>query len=298
MRLYSFQVLSCASTFIWMKLITIFDGYKYVGTMQICVARMLKESGIFFALLSVLAIGFGQGLYALDAADGSTDPPSTLIHILVQSLLQSPDYSKFTESPIRLILYYMWNAVTAIILLNVLISLFSSAYSEVVDDAEAQYLAFFASKTVAMIRAPDSYVYPAPFNLIEAVFIAPFEFVPLLRISKARYAQLNRYCLGFIFFIPLTLIAFHETAYDKKYIWMENWFRGSDEGSQDCLENRDPQVHDPHCEGLVISKVPFEELIKAFPKTDKSSEESILKEVRDIKIQLHVLMQKLDKLHS
>jgi hypothetical protein len=67
--------------------------------MQICVARMLKESGIFFAvraipsifcgnkrgskfgvfqLLSVLAIGFGQGLYALDAADGSTDGPSTV----------------------------------------------------------------------------------------------------------------------------------------------------------------------------------------------------------------------------
>jgi hypothetical protein len=58
---------------------------------------MLKESGIFFAvcvingytdkwfdlcsllqLLSVLAIGFAQGLYALDAADGSTDPPSSV----------------------------------------------------------------------------------------------------------------------------------------------------------------------------------------------------------------------------
>jgi len=68
-----------------------------------------------------------------------------------------------------------WNTVTAIILLNILISLFSSAYAEVIDNAEAQYLAFFASKTIAMIRAPDSYVYPAPFNLIEAIFIAPFE---------------------------------------------------------------------------------------------------------------------------
>jgi len=83
--------------------------------------------------------------------------------------------------------------VTAIVLLNVLISLFSSAYSDVciltvcprvdheltgsqvVDDAEAQYLAFFASKTVGMIRAPDSYVYPAPFNLVEVFFVAPFE---------------------------------------------------------------------------------------------------------------------------
>lgn len=45
------------------------------------------------------------------------------------------------------------------------------------DDAEAEYLAFFAGKTVGMIRAPDSFVYPAPFNLIELVFVAPFEYV-------------------------------------------------------------------------------------------------------------------------
>ena len=87
---------------------------------------------------------------------------------------------------------HSWNVVTAIILLNVLISLFSSAYSDVspprlllflaplgtrqvVDDAEAQYLAFFAGKTVSMIRAPDSYVYPAPFNLIELFLIGPLE---------------------------------------------------------------------------------------------------------------------------
>jgi hypothetical protein len=52
---------------------------------------------------------------------------------------------------------------------------FSNWKIQVIDDAEAQYLAFFASKTVGMIRAPDSYVYPAPFNLIEAFFIAPLE---------------------------------------------------------------------------------------------------------------------------
>jgi hypothetical protein len=51
----------------------------------------------------------------------------------------------------------------------------SLSYVQVVEDAEAQYLAFFASKTIGMIRAPDSFVYPAPFNLIETVFIAPLE---------------------------------------------------------------------------------------------------------------------------
>jgi hypothetical protein len=50
-----------------------------------------------------------------------------------------------------------------------------TACLQVVDDAEAQYLAFFADKTIGMIRAPDSYVYPAPFNLLEVFLIAPFE---------------------------------------------------------------------------------------------------------------------------
>lgn len=64
--------------------------------MTICVARMLQESGIFFGvriyifhttpslpltpyqLLSVLALGFGQGLYALDAADGEVESSSAV----------------------------------------------------------------------------------------------------------------------------------------------------------------------------------------------------------------------------
>ena len=48
---------------------------------------------------------------------------------------------------------------------------------QVVEDAEAEYLTFFASKTVSMIRAPDTYVYVAPFNLVETFFIAPLELV-------------------------------------------------------------------------------------------------------------------------
>jgi hypothetical protein len=50
-----------------------------------------------------------------------------------------------------------------------------STNDQVVDDAEAEYMTFYAGKTVAMIRAPDSYVYPAPFNLVEVFFVAPFE---------------------------------------------------------------------------------------------------------------------------
>ncbi|KAJ7310759.1 hypothetical protein DFH08DRAFT_1046019 [Mycena albidolilacea] len=128
LRLMSFQILSFVAPLLWMTLLTVFGGYKYVGT----------------GLLSILSLGFGQGLYAFDASDGSKDRPSSVRP-------SSPDYDRFNQSPAGLMLYYLWGAITCLILLNILISLFSSVYQNVVDDAEAQYLAFFASKTVGMM---------------------------------------------------------------------------------------------------------------------------------------------------
>ncbi|KIY49452.1 hypothetical protein FISHEDRAFT_41344 [Fistulina hepatica ATCC 64428] len=292
LRVKSFRVLSYAAPMIW-QLITVFDGYKYIGTMQICIASMLKESGIFFALLSILAIGFGQGLYAIDVADGASD--IRVVNTLVEALLQSPDYGNFSGSPSGLWLFYLWNVATAVILLNVLISLFASAYQDVVDDAEAQYLAFFASKAVGMIRAPDSYVYPAPFNLVEILFVAPFEMISSFRLSTKAYAQLNRCIMTVLFFLPLSAVAFYESVFrnESGHWWIRMWL-GSDEGDEDSPEARDPEVNDGHDDGLTISKVPFSELIKVFPDTTQSSEATIIKEIRDLKAQLNEVMAKLE----
>ncbi|KAF8622048.1 hypothetical protein AX15_007201 [Amanita polypyramis BW_CC] len=295
LRLESFRVLSCAAPLLWIKLVTVFDGQKYIGTMQICIARMLKESGIFFALLSILSIGFYQGLYALDAADGTVDDVPEVVNVLVQALLQSPNYNKFAGSPTGLLLFYLWNTVTTIILLNVLISLFSSAYSDIVQDAEAQYLAFFAGKTVSMIRAPDSNVYPAPFNLIEIVLIAPFEFLPILRLSNRTYAQLNHYVMSFIFFIPLSIVAMYEAEREaKRGSWIERWLLGYENGEEDSPRTRNPEVDDPTCPGKKISRVPFEELIRAFPNTQQSIDATILNEIDGVKQQLVTLLERLN----
>jgi hypothetical protein len=68
-------------------------------------------------------------------------------------------------------------------------------YAQVIDDAEAEYLSFFASKTVQMIRAPDTYVYPAPFNLVETFFVAPLESVhscvPPTRLANESFMQIH-----------------------------------------------------------------------------------------------------------
>ncbi|CAE6444243.1 unnamed protein product [Rhizoctonia solani] len=289
MKLKSFQVLSCVSPLIWMKLITVVEGFKYVGTMQICVSRMLQESTIFFVLLSILGIGFAQGMYALDAADGVTDHGVTVINTLLQALLQAPDFEQPAVNNYGLILYYMWNIATTVILLNVLISLFSSAYDDITDDAEAHFLAFFAEKTIGMIRAPDSYVYPAPFNLIEIFFVAPFELI----LSHDNYAKLNRTVMFVVFFIPLTMIALFEAHLDtRRNVFMRHMFSATQDGEDEDPENRDPQVTDDN--GLVISKKSFDELVKAFPNSFLSSEATIMQELQQLRHRMEELFKQLE----
>lgn len=76
--------------------------------------------------------------------------------------------------------------------------------------------------------------------------------------------------MGVLFFIPLTVIAFYEAVYEQQeHTWLKNWFRGSDEGAADYAEERDPEIDDLECGGMKISRVPFEELIKLFPNTEK-----------------------------
>lgn len=287
----SFQVLACASPFLWMRVVTVVDGFKYIGTMQICVARMLQESTIFFVLLSVLLIGFYQGMYALDAADGVTNEGPKVVHSLLQALLQAPDFSA-TNGAFGLALYYLWCLVTTIVLLNILISLFASAYEDIVDNAEAQYLAFFAGKTVAMIRAPDSYVYPAPFNLVEAFLIAPFEpFIP----TRA-YAKLNRIVMRFLFWIPLSLIALFEATLDPRTnAFTRAWFEPNEEEDEDNPDYQDPEVDE---EDGKITRTSFKELIKDFPNTSLSMEATIINEIQSLKKRIDELAATLEKAPS
>jgi hypothetical protein len=71
-----------------------------------------------------------------------------------------------------------------------------------------------------------------------------------------------------IFFVPLTFIALFETSNMTKS-WMVN--------SANEVDTENPVVLDPVVEGpdagqgLEISKIPFEELVKRFPNTEQVS---------------------------
>lgn len=66
-------------------------------------------------------------------------------------MYSSPDFDSPNGRfgyPFGLIIYYSWNFLATIILVNVLIALFGSAYSDVEENATDEYLAFFAHKTI------------------------------------------------------------------------------------------------------------------------------------------------------
>ena len=43
----------CAAPLVWAKLLTVFDLFSFFGSMQIVVARMLKESVVYVCFLSL-----------------------------------------------------------------------------------------------------------------------------------------------------------------------------------------------------------------------------------------------------
>ncbi|KAM0755923.1 calcium activated cation channel [Meredithblackwellia eburnea MCA 4105] len=298
-RMLCFQFLSSASPLIWMKLLTIFDLFQYFGTLQIVVWRMLKESAVFFTLLGLLAIGFGQALTGLDVADSSRDSTESVIHSLIQGLLGSPAFDLYDKTsssyPFGMVLYYGWSVLTLVILLNILVALFGSAYAECTDEAVPTFLAFFSGKTVSAIRAPDTYVYAAPFNLIE-VAILPLELV----LSKSSYATLNRYLMGALFFIPLTCIALFESYFDasrleafRNLTQEADEYSAADEDPEPCSQADEHGSAEP--EGMKISTVPFSELKKALPSLTRSTEGEILWEIKALRSELADLRKKVEK---
>lgn len=290
LHLKSFQVLSCVAPLIWMKLLTVFDGLKVIGSLQIVVFRMLRESVIFFILLAVMSIGFAQAMFALDAADGEVVEGSLVVNSLLQAFLGAPDFDTPRERfgyPFGLIIYYAWNMLTSVILLNVLIALFGSAYDDISSNATDEFLAGFAYKTISMIRSPDTWVYIPPFNIIELV-IAPTEYI----LPRKAYDRLNRIVMSVIFCFPLALLALFESQLNmKSNARLRGFFDATPDEDHEDEENRNPDCSGDD-EGE-ISTIKFDDLVKTFPNTTLSTSAIIQSEIKLLRTKI----EELEKSH-
>ncbi|KAK3389467.1 cation channel-like protein [Podospora didyma] len=202
----SYNFLAVSAPMFWGRLLLYLDSFRFFGAMLVVLKVMMKESIIFFALLAVIIIGFLQAFIGLDYADDQVAGDTMfIIQSMANAIMQSPDFSGWErfQHPFGLILYYCFTFVVMVVLLNVLIALYNSAYEDIYDNANDEYLAMFAHKTMMFVRAPDENVFIAPFNLIEVFCLAlPFEWW----VSKKTYERINDYVMATIY-SPLLLVS-------------------------------------------------------------------------------------------
>jgi hypothetical protein len=206
----SYHIFAFSAPMFWLRLMLYLDTFRFFGSMLVVLNVMMKESLIFFALLIIVVIGFLQAFVGLNQTQDNRYITSFIIQAMANAVMQSPDFDGFDEyaAPFGLILYYIFTFVVMVILLNILIALYNSAYEDITDNAIDEYMALFAQKTMQFVRAPDENVFIAPFNLIEVFFlIIPFEWW----MDANRYERLNNYVMGFIYAPLLLVTAFIET---------------------------------------------------------------------------------------
>lgn len=214
----SYNFLAFTAPFFWMRLLLFLDGFQFFGAMLVVIKVMMKESLIFFALLSFVIVGFLQAFIGLDENDDGVTATTFILKQMTNGILGSPEFDGWERfaPPFGLTLFYIYNFIIIVVLLNILIALYNSAYSDITDNAVDEYMALFSHKVIQFMRAPDENVYIAPFNLIETFLISlPFEWW----LSKRQYKILNYYVMGVIYSPLLVVTAFLETRTARKVKW-------------------------------------------------------------------------------
>lgn len=210
----SYNFLAFSAPMFWMRLLLFFDSIRFFGAMLVVLKVMMKESLIFFALLIVIIVGFLQAFIGMDNADSNADATAFILQAMANAIMQSPDFSGFDNfsPPFGIILYYIFTFLIMVVLLNILIALYNSAYEDITDNAVDEYMALFSQKTMQFVRAPDENVFIAPLNLVEVFFlIIPFEWW----MPRRAYARLNDYVMAFLYSPLLFVAAWFETRSAK-----------------------------------------------------------------------------------
>ena len=178
----SYNFLAFSAPMFWMRLLLYLDTFRFFGAMLVVLKVMMKESLIFFALLVIVMIGFLQAFIGMDQVDDDdVKVTSFIVQAMANSVMQSPDFSGFDHfaPPFGTILYYIFTFIVMVgqyylittgnfittdpipVLLNILIALYNSAYSDITDNAIDEYMAIFSQKTMQFVRAPDENVFIA-----------------------------------------------------------------------------------------------------------------------------------------
>lgn len=221
--LTAYRTLACCAPFIWCRLLLYLDSLQFFGAMIVVLSQLIKESVIFFVLLLAVSAGFFQAFIGLDSSDGSVDFLSKTTELMFMTIMGNPAYDALDDlaHPYGQILYYLFAFLICTLLLNILVALFASAYDHIYDNANEEYLALLAEKTLRFVRSPDENVYVPPLNLIEVVFSTiPFEWW----LPRAQFQRLNQLYLTVIYSPVLAFTAYAESRTARRICY--NRLRG------------------------------------------------------------------------
>ncbi|OAQ83038.1 potassium ion channel Yvc1 [Purpureocillium lilacinum] len=235
----SYNILSFVAPMFWSRLLLYLDSFRFFGAMLVVLKVMMKESVIFFALLIIIIIGFLQAFIGLDLTDDNVAEDALfIVESMLKAILQSPEFEGFEGfgPPWGIILYYCFTFVVMIILLNILIALYNSAYEDIYENADDEYLALFSQKTMQFVRAPDENVYIAPLNLIEIVISGLFEWW----MRKKTYEFINDCVMGVLYSPLLFVAAWFETRTAHRI--RHNRARGEED--DDVVEEWEHDAHE------------------------------------------------------
>ncbi|KAB5523822.1 cation channel-like protein [Coniochaeta sp. 2T2.1] len=283
----SYNFLAVSAPMFWIRLLLYLDSYRFFGAMLVVLKVMMKESIIFFALLFVIIIGFLQSFIGLDYADDQVaGDVAFIIKSMANAIMQAPDFSGFDkfQHPFGLILYYCFTFIVMVILLNVLIALYNSAYEDIYENANDEFLALFSQKTMQFVRAPDENVFIPPFNLIEVFLLAiPLEWW----MSKKRYERVNDIVMGIIYSPLLIAAAYFETRTARDI--RSNRSRGEED--DDTVEEWEQMASEVDFEADGWNK----HVESAKPNVE---EEAAVLEVRKLQGEVEKLKEMIEQLHK
>lgn len=236
----SYNFLAFSAPMFWTRMMLYMDSFRFFGAMLVVLKVMMRESLIFFALLIVVLAGFFQGFIGMDQTDGNITASNFITKMMLNAIMGSPEFDDWDNfaPPFGITLYYIYNFVIIVILLNILIALYNSAYEDITGNATDEYLALFAQKTMQFVRAPDENVFIAPFNLIEIVcLIIPFEWW----MPRAKYEKLNDYVMGVIYSPLLLVTALLETR-TARIVKFNRSRQESDDDTIEVWEQLEPEL--------------------------------------------------------
>lgn len=100
----------------YLRLLLYLDNIRFFGAMLVVLKVMMKESLIFFALLTIIIVGFLQAFIGMDEVDDNGTVTGFILQAMANAVMQSPDFDGFENfaPPFGIVLYYVFTFVVMV----------------------------------------------------------------------------------------------------------------------------------------------------------------------------------------